>query len=442
MIKIIRGSILDFTGDPAESPDKLRFYPDGGLAVENGYVKGLDDFESACKRFPEAETEDFSGKLILPGLIDTHIHFPQTEMIGSYGKRLLDWLDNYTFPTELQFADPSYSRKMAGCFIRELFRNGTTSCMAYATVYKHSADALFEAASSYDMRIFCGKVLMNRNAPQGLTDTVSRAEADCRELIARWHGKGRNTYVLTPRFAITSDREELDMTASLYREFPDTYIQTHLSENKAEVEQIHRLYPGSRDYLDVYEQSGLLTGRTVFAHGIHLSASELERISSAGAVIAHCPTSNLFLGSGLFDMQQANRNKVCTTIATDVGAGTSFSLFRTLGEAYKVQQLNGYSMRAPEAFYKITLGAAKALKADHLFGNFDEGKEADFIVVDYEVPTVQKLRTEHLKAAGKWTPENLLFGLQILADDRNITATYIKGRQVYLQTNAGNAIFG
>lgn len=442
MIKIIRGSILDFTGDPAESPDKLRFYPDGGLAIENGYVKGSGDFTTIGKRFPEAGYEDFSGKLILPGLIDTHIHFPQMEMIGSYGKRLLDWLDNYTFPTESLFADPAYSRKIARRFIRELFRNGTTSCMAYATVYKHSADALFEAASEYDMRIFGGKVLMNRNAPEGLTDTVSGAEADCRELIARWHGKGRNSYVLTPRFAITSDRDELDMAAALYREYPTTYIQTHLSENKAEMEQIRSLYPRCRDYLEVYEQSGLLTGRTVFAHGIHLSASELERISSAGAVIAHCPTSNLFLGSGLFDMQQANRKKIDTTIATDVGAGTSFSLFRTLGEAYKVQQLNGYSMHAPEAFYKITLGAAKALGADHLFGNFDEGKEADFIVVDYTVPYVQKMRMEHMQAAGKWTPENLLFGLQTLGDDRNITATYIMGRQVYLQTKAENAIFG
>lgn len=433
--KIVRGTLVDFTGNPVEREGNLRYFPDGALIIENGYVVDTGNYTDMAVIYPDADCVDFSGKLIMPGFIDTHIHFPQIEIIGSYGKQLLDWLKNYTFPAELSFAQPEYCRQMASLFVNELFRHGTTSCMAYPTVHKHSVDALFEAASNYNMRMFTGKILMNRNAPEGLTDTTVQAEKDCRELILRWHGKGRNSYVLTPRFSISCDQEELEMASALHREFPDTYIQTHLSENKEEVNQVHTLFPECTDYLAVYESTGLLTNRTVFGHGIHLSESELSRIAAAGASIAHCPTSNLFLGSGLFDMKQANSFGIKTAIATDVGGGTSISLLRTLGEAYKVQQLNGYPMHVQESFYKITLGAAKVLHMDDKVGNFDEGKEADFVVLDYDTPYLQRLRSNYMIRNDKWSIENLLFGLQTMGDDRNIAATYIMGEEVYRKSS-------
>lgn len=436
--KIVRGTIADFTGNPVEKDDCFRCFPDGALVIENGYIKDLGNYTDIAFVYPDAVCDDFSGKLITPGFIDTHVHFPQIEIIGSYGAQLLDWLENYTFPAELSFSQPEYCRQMAYLFVNELFRHGTTSCMAYPTVHKHSVDALFEAASSYDMRMFTGKTLMNRNAPQELTDTTAQAEIDCRDLILRWHGKGRNSYVLTPRFSISCDREELEMAAALHREFPDTYIQTHLSENKNEVEQVHALFPECADYLAVYESTGLLTDRTVFGHGIHLSESELSRIAAAGASIAHCPTSNLFLGSGLFDMKQANSFGINTSIATDVGGGTSLSLLRTLGEAYKVQQLNGYPMHVYESFYKITLGAAQILHVDDKVGNFDKGKEADFVVLDYNTPYLQCLRTNYMERNNKWNIESLLFGLQTMGDDRNIAATYVMGQEVYRKRTATN----
>lgn len=432
-IRLFRGSVFDFIANPLETEACYRYYPDGALAVQDGYVLAVGEYETMRRQYPASSLTDYSGNLIMPGFIDTHIHFPQMEMIGAYGKQLLNWLNDYTFPLEKEFGDKEYARRMARVFIRQLFRHGTTSCMAYATVFKHSADALFEAASEYGMRMFAGKVWMNRNAPEELTDTVQSAEEDCRELIGRWHGKGRNSYVITPRFAISCGRNQLERAAALHREFPDTYIQTHLSENKDEIALALSLFPGCKDYLEVYEQAGLVTGRTVFAHGIHLSDSEMERIGNSGAVIAHCPTSNLFLGSGLFRMREADSRQLFTTIATDVGAGTSFSLLRTLGEAYKVQQLNGYPMTALEAFYKITLGAAQALRVSDKTGNFALGQEADFVVLDYRQPYLQHLRAEYMERAGKWNIENLLFGLQTFGDDRNIVATYVMGKPVYLQ---------
>ena len=303
--------------------------------------------------------------------------------------------------------------------------------MAYATVHKESVNALFSVASEYNMQMLTGKVLMNRNAPQSLMDTEESGEADSRELIEAWHKKGRNLYVITPRFSITSTHGQLISAARLHEEYPDTYIQTHLSENRNEIDSALELSPECSDYLEVYERAGLVTERSVFGHCIHLSDSECRRMAEAGAIIAHCPTSNLFLGSGLFDMQQANRINIQTTLATDVGAGTSFSLFRTMGESYKVQQLNGYPMSVFESLYKCTRSTAKALKLDDKIGSFDQGRDADFIVVDCTATPSQQMRKEYLERKGKWNLENKLFGIQTLGDDRNIVATYVAGNPVY-----------
>lgn len=429
-IHLYRGEIFDFIGSPLIQADAVRYIADGAIAVEDGQIVDCGSFKDIKACYADCELTDYSGKLLMPGFIDSHIHYPQVEIIGMYGKQLLDWLDEFTFPAEQAFVSPEYAEKIARFFVQELFRNGTTTCMAYATVHMASVDALFSVASEYNMCMLTGKVLMDRNAPVGLTDTAEQGIAESRSLIKAWHKKGRNRYVITPRFAISSSREQLIAAGRLHEQYPDTYIQTHLSENKEEVNSTLSLCPDCRDYLEVYEQAGLVTDRSVFGHCIHLSDSECRRLAEAGSVIAHCPTSNLFLGSGLFDMQQANRIGIQTTMATDVGAGTSFSLFRTMGESYKIQQLNRYPMPVLESFYKCTLGAAKALHLENEIGSLAKGRKADFIVVDYAATPSQEIRKDYLERKGKWTLENKLFGLQTLGDDRNISATYVMGKQV------------
>lgn len=430
-IQLYRGEVFYFKSSPLESNDSYCYYPEGALVVSDGKVMEAGLYDTLKDKYATAHQVDYSGKLLMPGFIDSHIHFPQSEMIGMYGKQLLDWLNDYTYPTEKAFSSREYAERVARFFINELLRNGTTSCMAYATVHKTSVDALFTVASEYNMRMLTGKVLMNRNAPDYLTDTEESGEADTRSLIEKWHKQGRNLYVITPRFSITSTHDQLISAARLHEEYPDTYIQTHLSENRNEIESTLTLSSECTDYLEVYERAGLVTDRSVFGHCIHLSDSECHRLVEAGAVVAHCPTSNLFLGSGLFDMQRANRINMQTTLATDVGGGTSFSLFRTMDESYKIQQLNGYSMSVFESLYKCTQGTAKALQLDDKIGNFKTGREADFIVVDYAATPSQQARKEYLKRNGKWTLENKLFGLQTLGDDRNIVATYLAGNKVY-----------
>ena len=430
-VYLYKGEVFYFKDSPLKFDESYSYYPDGALVVYRGKIIEAGAYENIKEHYPEAFVTDYSGKLLMPGLIDSHIHYPQSEMIGMYGKQLLDWLNEYTYPTEEAFGDSEYAGRVARFFVNELFRNGTTTCMAYATVHKESVNALFSVASEYNMQMLTGKVLMNRNAPQSLMDTEESGEADSRELIEAWHKKGRNLYVITPRFSITSTHGQLISAARLHEEYPDTYIQTHLSENRNEIDSALELSPECSDYLEVYERAGLVTERSVFGHCIHLSDSECRRMAEAGAIIAHCPTSNLFLGSGLFDMQQANRINIQTTLATDVGAGTSFSLFRTMGESYKVQQLNGYPMSVFESLYKCTRSTAKALKLDDKIGSFDQGRDADFIVVDCTATPSQQMRKEYLERKGKWNLENKLFGIQTLGDDRNIVATYVAGNPVY-----------
>lgn len=433
MKQIIRGQIFDFLKNPADCNNKsecYRFLDDGALVIESGYIKEVVPFDNIKNRYNDYDLIDYSDYLVMPGFIDTHIHYPQMQIVGSYGKQLIDWLDNYTFKVEQNFNRYEYAQCIAELFVNEILRNGTTTCMVYATSGRISADAFFEIASKYNIRIIAGNVLMNRNAPDSICDTTEKACMDCEYLIGKWHNQGRNKYVLTPRFAITSDMEELNLVGLLHTKYPDTYIQTHLSENRDEIETTLKLFPECRDYLEVYENAGLLSDHSFFAHCVHLSNSEYERIQKAQSVIVHCPSSNLFLGSGLFNMRKACNYEIKVCIATDVGAGTSFSLLRTLSDAYKVQQINGYSMSSLESFYSITLGAARALKMEDKIGSFKPGNEADFVVLDYNVPQIQKIRMEYMKMQGQWDIENLLFGLQTMGDDRNIKATHVMGKQM------------
>jgi guanine deaminase len=369
---------------------------------------------------------DYRGKTILPGFVDTHIHYVQTNVIASYGAQLLDWLNKFTFPEEARFADPAYAEEAAQFFINELLRNGTTSAMVFASSHKSSADAIFEEAKKRQMCLVAGKVLMDRNAPAQLCDTPESAYADSKELIKTWHGKERLRYALTPRFAPTSTEAQLEVVKSLLHEFDDLHIQTHVAENPQEVAWVAELFPWSRSYLDVYDRYDMLRERAVYAHCIYLDEHDRKRLGETGASISFCPTSNLFLGSGLFKINENQKFNVRVGIGTDVGGGTSFSILRTLHEAYKVSQMARQEFSAFDAFYTATLGGARSLYLDQEIGNFDSGKAADFVVLDTKATPLLARRMRTIE-----TLEEKLFVLMMLGDEHMVYATHVLGKLVY-----------
>lgn len=427
--KAYRAAILHSIADPAEVgiEASYEYFEDGLLVVENGRISALGHASELLAGLPAGvQVEHFPDALITPGFIDTHIHLPQTGMVGAYGEQLLDWLNTYTFPCESQFADPDHANEVADIFIKELLRNGTTTALVFGSVHPQSVDALFTQAQALNMRLIAGKVMMDRHAPEALLETPEQSYRQTRELIERWHGKGRLGYAITPRFAPTSTPALLAQVQRLREEFPDVWLQTHLSENPQEVAWVKSLFPQSQSYLDVYHRYGMTGGKSVFAHCLHLEEQEWDCLCETRSAIAFCPTSNLFLGSGLFDLQQAWRKRVKFGIGTDVGAGTTFNMLRTLGEAYKVGQLQHYRLSAVEAFYHATLGGARALALDDKIGNFNVGKEADFVVLDPAVTPLQQLRY-----ANSATTAEQGFVLMTLGDDRNIYRTYVDGKVVY-----------
>lgn len=432
--KAFRAAIFDFINDPFFVPEaeSVRYFPDGLLVLENGRVVALGDYGKLQTQYADVPVTEYPGKLILPGLIDTHIHFPQTEMIASYGQQLLSWLTTYTFPTEAKFRDRQYAQEVAAFFLEELLRNGTTTALVFAAVFPESADAFFEAAQKRNLCMIAGKVMMDRNAPDYLTDTAQSSYEDSKRLIQKWHHNGRLRYAVTPRFAVTSSPEQLALAGKLLQEFPDVYLQTHISENLDEVKWVAELFPDCKNYLDVYDQAGLLGDRSVFAHGIHLSDAEFQRLSEAGGAIAFCPTSNLFIGSGLFDVEKAksSQHPVKVGMGTDVGGGTSFSLLQTCNEAYKVAQLRKQNLSSFKALFLATLGGARALSLDAQIGNFDIGKEADFIVLDLQATPLLKRRNPTIPPQSIEHLQEQSFALMILGDDRAVHATYIMGERI------------
>lgn len=427
-----RASILHYLDDPRLQGESAReYFEDGLLLIENGRIAALGPYSDLIKTLDSHITvEDYSGHLIMPGFIDLHTHYPQTEMIAAYGRQLLEWLNTYTFPTERKFADKDYAKAIATFFVDELLRNGTTTAMVFGTVHKQSVDALFEVAQAQDMRLLAGKVMMDRNAPDFLTDTAQSAYEDSAELIERWHEKGRLHYAVTPRFAPTSTPEQLQKAGQLLQDYPGVYLQSHLAENRDELAWVAALFPNARDYLDAYEQFGLLGPKSIYAHGIHLSEHACQRLADSATVLAHCPTSNLFLGSGLFDMERMHAQGVRFAIGTDVGAGTSFSMFQTLGDAYKIQQLQSVSLAPDQSFYLATLGGARALSLETHLGNFLPGKEADFVVINLKSTPLMAFRTGTCQSLNE-----VLFVLSMLGDDRLIEATYILGSKAYQREN-------
>jgi guanine deaminase len=428
-IQAFRAALLHSLADPAEvgNAHSHEYFADGLLLVQDGKVLRAGPAAELLAQLPaEVAVQHFPDALLCPGFIDSHIHYPQTGMIGAYGEDLLHWLNTYTFPVEARFADPAHAAEVAELFIGELLRNGTTTALVFGSVHPQSVDALFGAAEKRDLRLIAGKVLMDRNAPAYLLDTPQSGYAESKALIERWHGKGRLHYAVTPRFAPTSSPAQLDQAARLLREYPDLYLHTHLAENLREIDWVQVLFPERAGYLDVYDHHRLLGARAVFAHGIHLCDGDCQRLAQTGSALAFCPTSNLFLGSGLFDLEKMERHGVRVGLGTDVGGGTSFSQLRTLSEAYKVGQLRGHQTHPFKLLHLATLGGARALYLDDRLGNFLPGKDADFVVLDRKATPLLDYR---LRQAGSL--EESLFALITLGDDRVIRATYAAGRCVH-----------
>jgi len=427
-----RAQLLTFDGAPAQAGQDAAYETDGLLIVDGGKVVAAGPYARlAAQLAPGTVVHEMRDKLIAPGFIDTHIHYPQTDMIASPAPGLLPWLDRYTFPTERQFADPAHARDVAEFFVGELLACGTTSALVYCTVHKQSADALFAASDARNLRMIAGKALMDRNCPAFLRDTAQSGYDDSAELIGRWHGHGRQMYALTPRFAPTSSEAQLDACGELARRHPDVFVQSHVAENVDEVTWAAELFPRHRSYLDIYDHYGLLRRRAVYGHGIHLDDDDRRRMAQTGAVIAHCPTSNCFLGSGLFDLGKADACGVRVTLATDVGGGTSFSMLQTMNEAHKVARLSGHHLSATRMFWLATAGAAHALDLADTVGTLAPRTEADFVVLDPQATPLLARRTARAESL-----EELLFALALLGDDRAVYRTYAAGRCVHERGSA------
>lgn len=424
----VRSAFITFTGNPfTDGIDALQHESDGLIIFCNGKIEFAGPWDSAHPLLADARLVRYTNALVVPGFIDTHVHYPQMQMIGAYGAQLIDWLNTYTFVAEQQYANLDYARTVADTFISELLRAGTTTAAVYCTVHAASVQAFFEAAAKRDMRMIAGKVLMDRNAPPALLDTAQTGYDDSLALINAWHGKGRLHYAVTPRFAPTSSPAQLEAAGALWKAHPTTYMQTHLSENLDEIAWVKSLFPNRKGYLDVYDHYGLVGPRALFGHAIHVEPAEWQQLAVAQASVTHCPTSNLFLGSGLFDFARtcepgAGLSPVRTGLATDVGAGTSLSMLRSMGEAYKVGQLGGYSLSAIKAFYLATRGAANALHLDDRIGSIAAGHDADLVVLDRHSTPLLKFRDSYCNSI-----EEVMFVLMTLADDRAVKAVYING---------------
>ena len=432
----LRGSLFYLTNDPfLNPPENCAVYEsDGIIVIEDGRISAIG---AAPKILPtmadDIEVRRYSRSILMPGFVDAHIHYPQVEIIGSYGTQLLEWLNKYTFPTEAKFNDDLHAQRIAEFFVAELFRNGTTSASVFCTSAPGSVDAIFEAAQQRDMLILAGKMMMDSHALPAILDTAQTSYDDSKALIERWHRRGRCVYTVSPRFALTSSPQQLELAGALMREFADLRLQSHISENLAEIARAMELYPQRKHYTDIYEFYGLLDERAIYGHGVHLSEDELRRFYETGAKIAHCPTSNFFIGSGLFDIARtkAERRPVTVGLGTDVGGGTSFSMLQTMNEAYKMAQLGKISVTAIQSFYLATLGSAEALGMADRVGTLQVGHDADIVVLDPRATPLLELRSEVAESF-----EELLFALMICADDRAIEATYVAGEAVYLRDSA------
>ena len=431
---LLLGEVLHFRADPGEreSGPSIAHESDGALWIADGRVRACgprQEVEATVRATlgerPWPEVHDHRGRLILPGLIDCHMHYPQVGVIASWGGQLLDWLEGYTFPAEATFADPAVAAASAEFVIRRLLAHGTTTASVFATVHAHSVDAFMEVAERHGLRMLCGKVMMDRNCPSGLRDSVESNLGDIPRLIERWHGRGRLRYTLTPRFAATSTPAQLELAGALFRSRPDLHLQSHLSENAAEIAWVRELFPLASDYFGVYEEAGLAGPRAIYGHCLHLGARERAAMRSTGTAIAFCPTSNFFLGSGVLDISGVMDSGTPVGLATDIGGGSSLSLIRTMAAAYQHSQLAGHPLPPLRAWYLATLGGAHALGLADQIGNFEPGREADCVVLDFAAVPELAWRVERAQ-----TLAERMFALTMLGGECCVHATYIQGRRV------------
>ncbi len=425
----LRASILHCTRDPGLAGDTsaVEYLRDAVVVIEAGLIAAVAPADALLPTLgADVQIEDHRGKLLLPGFIDTHVHYPQVDVIASYGAQLLDWLNTYTFPAETRFAERAHADAAASFFLDRLLENGTTTASVFCTVHPESVNAFFTESERRNLRMIAGKCLMDRHAPDGLRDSAITGIAESRDLIERWHGHARSLYAITPRFAATSTSEQLRAMGELAGAFPSTYVQSHVAENKAEIAWVAELFPEFRSYLDVYDQFGLLRDRSIYAHCIYLDDADRNRITASGATPSFCPTSNLFIGSGLYNLQQALSAGNRVSIGSDVGGGTSYSMLQTLAEAYKIQQLQGVSLSPAYALYLATLGGARALSLDDKLGSVVVGKEADLVLLDPLATPLLARRTSL-----RDDPLDTFFALMTLGDDRAVAATYAAGQCVH-----------
>ena len=421
---LLRGRVLSFKSRPNSIDDieSYSYFEDGAVLIRDGKIAVTGDYLELSGKESGVKVIDHRPNLILPGFIDTHNHLPQMQVIGSYGAQLLDWLNTYTFPAEASFEDSGHAERIASAYFDEMLRNGTTTTVAFCSVHKTSAEAYFSEAERRNMCVIGGKVMMDRNAPAGVLDTPQSGYDESKSLIAKWHGRGRGHYAISPRFAITSTPQQMEATQALFQEHGDCYMQTHLSENLKEIEFTLELYPDAPDYLGIYESYGLLGERSLFGHSIHLTDRERQAMADTGSVAVFCPTSNLFIGSGLFDEKATREQGVPVAVATDIGGGTSCSMLRTMEEAYKVLQLQNQNLNPLASFYMVTLGNARALSLAHEIGTLESGTQADLVVLNSRATPGMELRMEVAT-----TLSEELFVLQTMGDDRSVVDVYVSG---------------
>ena len=426
-LTLLCGQVQTFSGDPFVTSwqDAVHVDSAGGVLIRGGLIEAVGDASDLRKAHPSAKIVEYGDKLILPGFVDAHVHYPQTGIIASWGKRLIDWLNTYTFPEEMLFGDPAYAADVAGRYLDLTLANGTTTVCSYATIHPTSVDAIFEAAALRGQRVVAGKTCMDRNAPDGLRDTAQSAYDDSKALLEKWHGKGRAQYAITPRFSPTSTVEQLEALGALWAEHPEALMQTHLSEQVDEIAWVKDIYPNARDYLDTYEMHGLLGKRGVYGHSIHMEPCEMDRLAEVGGAVVHCPTSNTFIGSGLFDLAAMKARTIPVGLATDTGGGSSFSMLRTMAAAYEVAQLRGVAVHASQLLWLATAGSAHSLHLQDHVGSLKAGNDADICVLDLASTPAIAQRTS--RATDIW---EALFPTIMMGDDRAIADVWVNGIQV------------
>mgnify|MGYP003642487852 FL=1 len=423
---LLLGQTLHFSGNPMTTSweDAVQIDSDGGVLIKADKIIAVGAAAALRSAHPEACVHDYGDALLCPGFVDAHVHYPQTAIIASWGKRLIDWLNSYTFPEELRLADPDYAAQIAGRYLDLTLDHGTTTVCSFATVAPHSVDAIFTAAVQRGQRIVAGKTCMDRSAPEGLRDSAQSAYDDSKTLIERWHDKGRARYAITPRFTPTSTPDQLAALGALWAEHPDCLMQTHLSEQLDEIAWVRDLVPRARDYLDTYEEHGLIGERALFGHAIHLEPREIDRLAETGAAVVHCPTSNTFIGSGLFDMAKIAARHIPIGLATDTGGGSSFSMLRTMAAAYEIGQLRGTPLHAAQLIWLATAGSARSLHLQDKIGSLTPGLEADITILDLaSTPAIEQRSTN---ANSVW---DMLFATIMMGDDRAVKTVWVNGRE-------------